>query len=63
MRMNQEADKSERGLQQSRSGWLEFLDLADQIEVPGDFLSNRGDARPQQRDLFVTNGSLLRDSD
>jgi len=60
MKINHEADKSERGLQQSRSGWLEFFDLADQIEVPDDFLLDHGDAHPQERDLFVTNGATSR---
>jgi len=50
--MNHEADKSEGVPQQNRPGWREFYDLLGQIEVPDDFLSDRGDTRPQERDLF-----------
>jgi hypothetical protein len=50
--MNREADKSERRPQQNRSGWPEFFDLVDQMEVPDGFLLDRGDAPPQNRDLY-----------
>jgi antitoxin VapB len=32
--------------------WKSFFELADQAGVPDDFLSDRGDAPPQERDLF-----------
>jgi antitoxin VapB len=32
--------------------WTSFFELADQAGVPDDFLSDRGDAKPQDRDLF-----------
>jgi len=32
--------------------WTSFFELADQAGVPGDFLSDRGDVKPQERDLF-----------
>jgi antitoxin VapB len=32
--------------------WQEFFDLADRIEVPDDFLSDRVDTPPQKRRLF-----------
>jgi antitoxin VapB len=32
--------------------WKPFFDLADEAAGPGDFLSDRGDAPPQKRDLF-----------
>ena len=32
--------------------WKSFFELADQAGVPADFLSDRGDAPPQERDLF-----------
>jgi hypothetical protein len=47
--MNCETDKSEREPEPSRSGWEEFFGLADQMEVPDDFLLDRGDTCPQER--------------
>jgi antitoxin VapB len=32
--------------------WQEFFDLADTLDIPEDFLSNRPDAPPQKRKLF-----------
>jgi len=32
--------------------WTDFFELADRSGVPEDFLSDRGDAKPQERDLF-----------
>jgi antitoxin VapB len=32
--------------------WDDFLVLATQVEVPADFLSNREDLPPQDRELF-----------
>ena len=32
--------------------WQDFFDLADRIDIPEDFLSNRRDAPPQKRKLF-----------
>lgn len=32
--------------------WKDFFDLVDRVGVPDDFLSDRGDAPPQERDLF-----------
>jgi antitoxin VapB len=32
--------------------WKPFFDLTGKGDVPGDFLSDRGDAPPQKRDLF-----------
>ena len=32
--------------------WEEFFKLMESIEVPEDFMSNRLDAPPQERDLF-----------
>ena len=34
------------------ASWQEFFDLADRLEVPDDFLSERGDAPPQKRRLL-----------
>ena len=30
-------------------GWQDFFDLVDRLEVPQDFMSDRGDAPPQVR--------------
>jgi antitoxin VapB len=32
--------------------WRDFFDLADNLEIPEDFLSNRRDTPPQKRKLF-----------
>jgi antitoxin VapB len=32
--------------------WKSFFELADRGGVPDDFLSDRGDRKPQERDLF-----------
>ncbi len=32
--------------------WRDFFDLADDLEIPEDFLSNRRDTPPQKRKLF-----------
>ena len=32
--------------------WTSFFELADRADVPDDFLSDRGDEKPQDRDLF-----------
>jgi antitoxin VapB len=32
--------------------WKSFFELADRAGVPDDFLSDRGDLKPQERDLF-----------
>jgi antitoxin VapB len=32
--------------------WASFFKLADQAGVPDDFMSDRGDVKPQERDLF-----------
>lgn len=32
--------------------WQDFFDLADAIEIPDDFLSDRRDLPPQKRKLF-----------
>jgi antitoxin VapB len=32
--------------------WTSFFELADQAGVPDDFLSDRGDGKPQERNLF-----------
>jgi antitoxin VapB len=32
--------------------WKSFFEFADQADVPADFLSERGDAPPPDRDLF-----------
>jgi antitoxin VapB len=32
--------------------WDSFFELADQSDVPEDFLADRGDTKPQKRDLF-----------
>jgi antitoxin VapB len=29
--------------------WQSFFELADQVQVPSDFMSNRGDSKPQRR--------------
>ncbi len=50
--MNRDADKADAGRQPGRSGWQEFSDLLDEMEVPDDFLLDRGDAPPQNRDLY-----------
>jgi antitoxin VapB len=34
------------------SSWKSFLKLRDQIGVPDDFMSERGDGPPQKRKLF-----------
>jgi antitoxin VapB len=34
------------------SSWQSFLKLRDQIVVPEDFMSSRGDDEPQRRELF-----------
>jgi hypothetical protein len=39
-----------------RSPWEEFFRLRDQVKVPADFMSDRGDNPPQQRDLFQRPG-------
>jgi hypothetical protein len=33
--------------------WQSFFDLRDQIDVPDDFMSERGDGPPQDRVLFA----------
>jgi antitoxin VapB len=32
--------------------WTGFFELADAAGVPEDFMADRGDAKPQDRDLF-----------
>jgi antitoxin VapB len=32
--------------------WDSFFELADQSDVPENFLADRGDTKPQKRDLF-----------
>ena len=32
--------------------WKSFFELTDQAGVPDDFLADRGDVKPQERDLF-----------
>ena len=32
--------------------WTGFFELTDRAGVPEDFLSDRGDGKPQERDLF-----------
>jgi antitoxin VapB len=32
--------------------WASFFELADEAGVPEDFMSERGDSKPQDRDLF-----------
>ncbi len=32
--------------------WKSFFELVDRADVPEDFLSDRGDQEPQERDLF-----------
>lgn len=32
--------------------WQDFFDLADTLDIPEDFMSNRRDAPPQKRKLF-----------
>jgi hypothetical protein len=32
--------------------WQSFFDLRDQVDVPDDFMSERGDGPPQERELF-----------
>ena len=32
--------------------WQDFFDLVDTLDVPGDFMSKRGDTLPQKRKLF-----------
>jgi len=32
--------------------WTDFFELMKTIEIPDDFLGDRGDARPQKRELF-----------
>jgi antitoxin VapB len=32
--------------------WQDFFELADTIEVPEDFMADRGDRPPQKRKLF-----------
>ena len=34
------------------SSWKSFIKLRDQISVPDDFMSERGDEPPQKRKLF-----------
>jgi antitoxin VapB len=34
------------------SSWKSFLKLRDQINVPDEFMSDRGDGPPQKRELF-----------
>jgi antitoxin VapB len=34
------------------SSWQGFFKLRDQSDVPGDFMSERGDGLPQERELF-----------
>ncbi len=34
------------------STWQSFFDLRDEIDVPDDFMSERGDGPPQERELF-----------
>lgn len=36
------------------SDWREFFDLADAAGIPDDFLTERGDASPEQRDSLET---------
>ncbi len=33
-------------------GWKEFFELVATLDVPQDFLTDRGDSPPQVRDLF-----------
>ena len=32
--------------------WQDFFDLVDSLDIPEDFMSDRGDAPPQKRKLF-----------
>ncbi len=32
--------------------WQDFFDLVDTLDIPEDFMSNRGDRPPQKRKLF-----------
>jgi hypothetical protein len=50
--MTSEAEKSEREPERSQFGWQEFFHLAEQMDVHDDFLFDRGDTCPQERDLF-----------
>jgi antitoxin VapB len=34
------------------SSWEKFFKLRDQVDVPEEFMSDRGDGPPQKRDLF-----------
>ncbi|MGZ0080209.1 antitoxin [Methylomonas sp. YC3] len=34
------------------ASWTEFFELADQINIPDDFMANREDLPNQERDLF-----------
>ena len=34
------------------SSWRDFFKLRDQADVPDEFLSERGDEAPQERELF-----------
>jgi antitoxin VapB len=34
------------------ASWQEFFELADSTEIPPDFMSEREDLPPQERDLF-----------
>lgn len=34
------------------SSWKEFFDLADQANIPLDFMNHREDLPPEERDLF-----------
>lgn len=32
--------------------WKDFFDLVDSLDLPKDFMSDRGDAPPQKRNIF-----------
>jgi antitoxin VapB len=32
--------------------WASFFELTEQVKVPGDFMSDRGDRAPEERELF-----------
>jgi antitoxin VapB len=39
-------------LSRKPESWHDFFDLLKTVQVPDDFLSDRGDRPPQKRDLF-----------
>ena len=50
--IRQDPETGDVFLSRRPDSWKSFFDLADKAGVPEDFMSERGDAPPQKRNLF-----------